>query len=191
MKIKSIAVYCSSSDKIDQKYKEAARHVGELLAKNSIRLVYGGGGTGLMKEVSDACMKSGGDVLGITTEHLGDLEEANIDITELKIEKGMHSRKKKMFLEADAFIALPGGLGTLEEVFEILTWKQIGLHTKPFVFLNQDGFWDPLHSLIEKMIIEKMTPSHAKNLYSTVGCISEILEGLKRSAQAKYNSTEK
>lgn len=179
MKIKSIAVYCGASDAIAPKYKKTAEEVGKFLAKKNIRLVYGGGDTGLMKVVADACMKAGGSVLGVMTEYLEDFEDVNLDITELKIEKCMHTRKKHMFMEADAFLVLPGGFGTLDEVFEVLTWKQIGLHHKPFVFLNQDGFWDPLVSMIDKLIEEKTVPLWIKNLYSMATDTSEILKALE------------
>jgi uncharacterized protein (TIGR00730 family) len=181
MKIKSIAVYCGASDSVPQKYKDVAKQVGALLAKERIRLVYGGGDTGLMKIVSESCMEAGGNVLGIMTEYLEDFEDVNLDITELKIEKCMHSRKKQMFLEADGFIVLPGGFGTLDEIFEVLTWKQIGLHTKPIVFLSSDGFWDPLTPLIKKMIIEKTIPGWATDLFSIVTKVSEVLRELKKS----------
>ena len=181
MKIKSIAVYCGASDAISPKYKKTAEEVGKFLAKENIRLVYGGGDTGLMKIVADACMQSGGSVLGVMTEYLEDFEDVNLDITELKIEKCMHSRKKHMFLEADAFLVLPGGLGTLDEVFEVLTWKQIGLHNKPFVFFNQDGFWNPLLTLLDKMTEEKTVPSWTHDLFSTVNQVCDIVKGLEIS----------
>ncbi|OFW69657.1 MAG: Rossman fold protein, TIGR00730 family [Alphaproteobacteria bacterium RIFCSPLOWO2_01_FULL_45_8] len=191
MTIKSIAVYCSASDRVAPKYKEAAKQVGHLLAKESIRLVYGGGDTGLMKIVSDACMEAKGQVLGVMTEYLEDFEDLNLNITELRIEKCMHSRKKKMFLEADGFLVLPGGLGTLDEIFEVLTWKQIDLHTKPIVFLNQDGFWDPLIPLMDTMIQEKTAPVWTKDLYSIVSDVGDILKGFRNSIQASHNSHNK
>lgn len=191
MKFHSIAVYCSSSDRVPQSYKEIARQVGHLFAKEKIRLVYGGGDTGLMKMVSNACMEAGGSVLGIMTEYLENFEELNLNITEIKIEKEMHARKKQMFLEAEGFLVLPGGLGTLDEIFEILTWKQIGLHTKPIVFLNHEKFWDSLTPLLDQMILSKTVPSWTKNLFYLADAIEDILPGLKKSTSAPSNSHNK
>lgn len=181
MKFNSIAVYCSSSDNVPQSYKEMAHQVGLLFAQEKIRLVYGGGDTGLMRIVADACMAANGTVLGIMTEYLENFEELNLNITELKIEKEMHARKKEMFLEAEGFVVLPGGFGTLDEIFEILTWKQIGLHSKPIVFLNHDGFWAPLMSVLDRMIHSKTVPSWTKNLFCLVESVEDIVPGLKRS----------
>lgn len=191
MKFRSIAVYCSSSDQVPQSYKEVARQVGYLFAQEKIRLVYGGGDTGLMKTVSNACMDAGGSVLGIMTEYLENFEELNLNITEIKIEKEMHARKKQMFLEAEGFLVLPGGLGTLDEIFEILTWKQIGLHAKPIVFLNHEKFWDSFTPLLDQMILSKTVPSWIKNLFYLAETIEDILPGLKKSSLTPYNPHDK
>lgn len=191
MKFHSIAVYCSSSDNVPQSYKNIARHVGHLFAKEKIRLVYGGGDTGLMKTVSDACMEAGGTVLGIMTEYLENFEELNLNITELKIEKEMHARKKQMFLEAEGFLVLPGGLGTLDEIFEILTWKQIGLHNKPIVFLNHEKFWDALIPLLDQMLLSQTIPSWTKNLFCFAETVHDILPQLRKSTLTSPNFPEK
>lgn len=191
MKFRSIAVYCSSSNNISQNHKDMAHQVGLLLAKEKIRLVYGGGDTGLMKTVSEACMEAGGSVLGVMTEYLENLEEVNLNITELRIEKEMHARKKQMFLESDGFLVLPGGLGTLDEISEILTWKQIGLHMKPVVFLNYEGFWNPLISLFDQMILSKTTPAWTKDLFCIVESVEEIFTGFKKSSSTIYPPNDK
>ena len=191
MALHSIAVYCAASPRLDSVYIKAAADVGTQIAQHKKRLVYGGGNTGLMKAVSHACHEHGGEVLGIITEHLKDLELINHNVTEVRIEKDMQSRKMKMFLEADAFIILPGGLGTLEELFEILTWKQIGLHLKPIVFINIQGFWDPLFAMIQKLIKEKATLSNTPVLYETIETVKEMWDALDRSEHLSYDPLEK
>ena len=152
--IKSVAVYCSSSAHIDPKYHDGAIKLGQILAKEGIRLVYGGGRCGLMGLVSDSAMAAGGNVFGVTTNHLDTYEVAHHGISELHVTPNMHQRKQMMFDHSDAFIILPGGMGTLEEFFEILTWKQIGIHDKHIVVVNSFGFWDPLKALIGHLLFE-------------------------------------
>ncbi|UNM06431.1 MAG: TIGR00730 family Rossman fold protein [Holosporaceae bacterium] len=191
MSIKSIAVYCAASTRLKESYTTLANSTGKEIAKKKKRLVYGGGNTGLMKAVSHSCNEAGGEVLGIITEHLKDLEHINHTADELRIVQDMQARKMQMFLEADAFLILPGGFGTLEEVFEVLTWKQIGLHTKPVVFLNYKNFWDPLFSVIEKMIEEKMTPVKTPQLYEIITHPEDMWAAFKNSNQNPFNMHEK
>ena len=191
MTIKSIAVYCAASASLDEKYKLLAQEMGQEIAKHKKRLVYGGGNTGLMKEVSHGCHDAGGHVLGISTEHLKDLELINHDVTEVRIAEGMQPRKMQMFLEADAFIILPGGLGTLEELFEVLTWKQIGLHTKPIVFINFHGFWDPIFKLIEHLVAERATPHNTKDLYQVVSTPDAVWDALEKADLSPFDSSQK
>ena len=123
--MKSIAVYCSSSNKVDDIYKEEAKKVGNLLAKNGIRLVYGGGNMGLMGVLSNSAINSGGDVYGVITNHLIEIEKRNDSLNNIKIVETMHERKIEMYNNADAFLIFPGGIGTLEEFFEIYSWKPV------------------------------------------------------------------
>ena len=134
--MKSIAVYCSSSNKVDDIYKEEAEKVGNLLAKNGIRLVYGGGNMGLMGVLSNSAINSGGDVYGVITNHLIEIEKRNDSLNNIKIVETMHERKIEMYNNADAFLIFPGGIGTLEEFFEIYSWKQLRLHKKPIFIYN-------------------------------------------------------
>ncbi len=146
-KLKRIAVYCGSSDQIDQKYLESAYELGQLLAVNGIGLVYGGGKTGMMGRVADGVISKNGEVIGITIERFTTPKFLPENINQLEIKKTMHERKARMAELADGFIALPGGFGTMDEFFDILTLAQIGMHKKPIGVLNVDGFYNALKEL--------------------------------------------
>lgn len=150
-RIESVCVYCGSSQGRDPRYVDGARRFGTLLAQNGIRLVYGGGGVGLMGEVATAAALAGGRVTGIIPTFLVRAERAFRHEAEVIEVEGMHERKRLMFEHADAFVALPGGIGTLEELVEQLTWAQLGRHHKPILLANFAGFWNPLRSLITHM----------------------------------------
>jgi uncharacterized protein (TIGR00730 family) len=147
--VRSLCVYCGSSMGRDPAHREAADAVGRLLAANGVRLVYGGGAVGLMGVVADAVMAGGGEVLGVIPKGLFSNEVGHTGITELVEVDSMHQRKQRMAEEADAFLALPGGLGTLEELAEITTWAQLGIHAKPVGVLDLDGFWQPLLEFLD------------------------------------------
>lgn len=147
--IRSLCVYCGSSMGRDPAHREAATAVGTLMAANGVRLVYGGGAVGLMGVVADAVMAGGGEVLGVIPKGLFSNEVGHQGITELVEVESMHQRKQRMAEEADAFLALPGGLGTLEELAEITTWAQLGIHAKPVGVLDLDGFWQPLLDFLD------------------------------------------
>ena len=138
----SIAVFCGSAVGTDTIFLDTARHVGQTLAQQGKTLVYGGGRSGLMGVIADSALQAGGRVIGVIPHALVDRELAHPDLTELHVVKNMHERKTKMSELSDAFIALPGGAGTLEEIFEQWTWAQLGIHLKPCAFLNVDGFYD-------------------------------------------------
>lgn len=150
-KIKSICVYCGAATGADAVYLDTAIALGRLLATEGIRLVYGGGGVGLMGATARACAEAGGRVTGIIPDFLIGKEQAFDHAHELIVTKDMHERKRLMFERADAFIALPGGIGTLEELVEQLTWQQLGRHSKPILLANIDGFWEPLMDLLAHM----------------------------------------
>lgn len=156
-KIRSICVYCGSSQGNNPAYIEAARIVGRMMAENNIRLVYGGGTKGIMGIVSKAVKDAGGRVTGIIPTFLLDKEapkQNESDIDEIIITETMHQRKMLMFERSDAFITLPGGIGTLEEIVEMMTWAQLDRHKKPMIFANINQFWNPLTVLIDHMIRE-------------------------------------
>lgn len=147
--MKSITVFCGSSSGFRPEYAEAARQLGRLLVEQTVRLVYGGGKVGLMGIIADEVMKNGGEVIGIIPEALDKKEVAHRGITELRVVSSMHERKAMMAELADGFIAMPGGIGTFEEFFEILTWAQLGFHHKPCGILNVANYYDGLLSLCE------------------------------------------
>jgi uncharacterized protein (TIGR00730 family) len=156
-KLGSICVYCGASNTVNEKYIRLAEALGRELAQRDIRLVYGGGGVGLMGACARAAHERGGDVLGIMPRFLLQKERMYTDV-EHRIVEDMHTRKMMMFEEADAFIVLPGGIGTLEEAVEILSWARLGLHAKPMGFLDEDGFWQPFFELMEKIIAGGFIP---------------------------------
>ncbi len=149
--LNQICVYCGSGSGENPAFAAAARRLGQILAESGIGLVYGGGCIGLMGEVARSCLAHGGHVTGIIPGFLTEREVMLKDVQELIVVDGMHQRKHLMFDKSDAFVALPGGLGTLEELVEQLTWAQLGRHAKPIVLANIEGFWDPLLSLFEHM----------------------------------------
>lgn len=149
--IKAVCVYCGSGAGTNPGFIEAARSLGGILAKNSIRLVYGGGSIGLMGAIADSVVDHGGEVTGIIPDFLKARELMFKRAQEMVVVRDMHERKRLMFERADAFVALPGGIGTLEELVEQLTWAQLGRHKKPILLCNIDGFWDPLCALLDHM----------------------------------------
>jgi len=148
----TVCVYCGSGAGRNPAFAEAAQALGEALATTDTRLVYGGGDLGLMGIVARSVLKHGGTVTGIMPEFLHDRERMLVDVHELVVVDTMHERKHLMFEKSDAFVALPGGIGTLEEFVEQLTWSQLGRHKKPIVLVNVHGFWDPLIELFDQMI---------------------------------------
>lgn len=156
-RIKSICVYCGSSNDVKPGYLRLASELGRTLAQNDLRLVYGGGGVGLMGACARAAYNEGGEVLGVMPRFLLHKERVFEEV-EHRIVDDMHSRKQMMFDESDAFIVLPGGIGTLEEAVEMLSWSRLGLHAKPMAFLDEDGFWDPFFELMDHIIEGRFTP---------------------------------
>jgi uncharacterized protein (TIGR00730 family) len=172
---KSICVYCGSSDKGRASHREATLALGETLARNNVRLVYGGGHVGLMGAVADAALNAGGEVTGIIPQFLKDMEVGHGGCTELIVTETMHDRKQQMAALSDAFVILPGGLGTLDETFEILTWRQLGLHDKPIILVNIDDYWSPLLALINNQISENYVRAEHQRLYEVVDNVADVL----------------
>jgi uncharacterized protein (TIGR00730 family) len=150
-KIKTVCVYCGSSAGTNPRFIEAASAFGKILGENGIRLVYGGGSNGLMGAVANGVLDHGGSVTGIIPEFLNSRERMLTRVQELVVTPDMHERKRLMFERSDAFVALPGGIGTLEELVEQLTWQQLGRHSRPVLLANIDGFWEPLLALMAHM----------------------------------------
>lgn len=147
-----LCVYCGSSAGHDPRYAAAAADLGRRIAEAGLALVYGGGRVGLMGVLADAVLGHGGEVIGVIPEHLERLEVAHSGLSRLEVVPSMHVRKRRMFDLADGFVALPGGFGTLDEMFEMLTWRQLGLGEKPCAFLDVDGYWEPLMAMLDRMV---------------------------------------
>jgi len=154
MSLRSVCVFCGSRPGRRPEYEDAARALGRRLAADGVRLIYGGGGVGLMGTLATAVMEGGGTVIGVIPDPLATREVAHAGVTEMRVVPSMHARKALMADLADGFIAMPGGLGTFEEVFEILTWAQLGIHAKPIGLVNTGGYFDALIALVEHAIGE-------------------------------------
>lgn len=187
--VRAICVYCGSSGRVDPIYLETAREVGRLLAEQGIRLVFGGGGIGLMGAVADATLEGDGEVIGVMPKFLEDIEVAHQRITELIVVDSMHARKQKMFDLADAFLVLPGGYGTLDEMVEMITWKQLRQHDKPILIVNTAGYWDPFAKLVDSIIQHKFARSGDRDLYTMVSSVKEILPALAAAPEPKLHTT--
>lgn len=152
--MRSVCVYCGSNPGLKPVYAERAMALGTRLAKEKLTLVFGGGNVGLMGILADAVLAAGGEVIGVIPEQLVGWEVAHRGVTRLEVVANMHERKARMFDLSDAFVALPGGFGTLDEMFEMLTWRQLGIGDKPCAFLDVDGFYSPLVAMMDRMVAE-------------------------------------
>jgi len=174
----SVCVYCGSSDNVDPAYKAAAKDLGNMLAQKGVRVVFGGGDVGLMGIVATSALNAGGEVHGIIPEHIAEKEIAHISLTKLDVVKTMHERKTIMVDNSDAFVILPGGLGTMDEFFEAFTWWQLGLHDKPIIIANIEGYWDPLLVLLNHLIEKGFARDIDSKYLITVNSVEEIAEVL-------------
>jgi len=187
----AICIYCGSGKGADPAFEQSAIDLGRLLAREGIRLVYGGGSLGLMGASARACLEAGGKVTGIIPQFLVNKEMMLPDVTELIVTEDMHERKRLMFEKADAFVALPGGIGTLEEVVEQMTWAQLGRHSKPIMLANISHFWDPLVTLLHHMNEAAFIRSGFELSYGVAHSIDEILPKMrKRLAQLAAREAE-
>lgn len=176
--IRSVCVYCGSSSQVPAAYFEAARTLGKLLAGKRIRCIYGAGGQGLMGTLADTVMQNGGEITGIIPQFMCDNGWCHPALKEVEITSDIHSRKKRMATLADGVIALPGGCGTLEELLEIITWKQLGLHTKPIVLLNTDGYYDPLITLLNRAVEQRFMRTEHRRIWQIAATPEEAVEAL-------------
>jgi len=178
--MRSACVYCGSSLGANAVYGERAAMLGQRLAKDNIAIVYGGGNVGLMGVVADAALAAGGEVIGVIPEQLVGWEVAHQGLTRLEVVASMHERKARMFDLSDGFIALPGGFGTLDEMFEMLTWRQLGLGDKPCAFLDVDGFYAPLVAMLDRMVEERfLRAEHRRDLWHGED-IGALLDWMRR-----------
>ena len=181
--MKSICVYCGSANQASRNYFLAAQRMGETLAQRGLTLVYGGGRTGLMGALADSVLEAGGQVIGVIVESMNTPDLAHTGLTRLEVTATIHQRKARMYALADGYIALPGGYGTLDELFETLTWAQIGEHQKPVGLLNVDGYYDPLLEMLDRAVEEKfLFPEHRAALY----CATDPQSLLKAMAAHIY-----
>ena len=174
----SICLFCGSSNSARPTFLAAAREFGETLAHEGVRLVYGGGGIGLMGAGAQGAHAAGGEVLGVMPNFLR-RNEVVYDAVPTVIVETMHERKMRMFDESDAFAIFPGGIGTLEEVIELMSWRRLDLHRKPIVFLDMDGFWTPLYGVFEHLIAEKVMPDWMPDTWGSVRTVAEVLPTVK------------
>lgn len=184
-KVFSLCVLCGSRDGGDPAYREAAIGLGVEMARRGVRLVYGGGSIGLMGVIADAVLAQGGEVIGVIPDFLVRYEVGHRRLTELIITGSMHDRKRRMFEMADGFCVLPGGLGTLDETFEIITWKQIRLHDAPIVVLDVDGYWRPLTALIEAVIAGGFAHPSVTELFTVVDRPDAVFAALAEAPEPK------
>lgn len=175
----SLCVYCGSRDGSKPAYIETATQVGRAIAKEGMRLVYGAGDVGLMGAVARATQAEGGETFGVIPVHLLDMEVGKRDLTTFVVTENMHERKKVMFMNSDAIVVLPGGMGSLDEFFEVLTWKQIGLHDKPIFLLSTEGYWAPLEALIDHAISEGFAGSETRGFYTSVDSVEALFSALR------------
>ena len=166
--IKSVCVFCGASVGKDPAFRGAAEDLGRRMAENGIRLVFGAGHVGMMGTVADAVLAGGGEAIGVIPKFLRDRELAHEGLTELHVVDSMHTRKRMMFDLSDAFVALPGGLGTLEEVFEMVTWRQLGRHQKPIVLVSTNDYWQPFDSLVDRVVANDFAHGDTTTYFTTV-----------------------
>lgn len=188
-RLQSVCVFCGSSDAADPAFLRAAGELGRALAAAKLRLVYGGGGVGLMGATAKAAHEAGGEVLGVIPDFLVGAERA-LETVEHIVVGSMHERKSIMFEQADGFVVLPGGIGTLEEVVELLSWRRLALHAKPVVFYNPGGFWKPLFDLFQHTVDARLTPAEFMDAWTAVDGIEGVVPALLGEAGAPMPPSE-
>lgn len=187
-RLDSVCVFCGSSNAADPAFLAAAADLGRALAAAGVRLVYGGGGVGLMGASALAAHQAGGRVLGVIPQFLV-AAERQLEVVETVVVETMHQRKTMMYDASDAYIILPGGIGTLEEVIELLSWRRLELHAKPIVFFNPRGFWQPLFDLLQHTIAEKLSPAGFDKAWTSVDTVAEILPAIEAEMRTAPAST--
>jgi uncharacterized protein (TIGR00730 family) len=178
--IRRLCVYCGSSGAVDARYREAAKELGSRLAAAGIELVYGGGRVGLMGALANAVLSADGTVTGIIPRRLLDAEVAHIGVSELIVADSMHDRKRLMAEKADAFAVLPGGIGTLDEFFEIVSWKQLSLHDKPILLVDIGDYWAPLRALLDHIVVNGFARPQTRGFVQVVPSVSALMAALSK-----------
>ena len=182
-KISSLCVFCGSKTGGDPAFEAAARRLGELMVERGVKLIFGGGRIGLMGVVADAVLGGGGEAVGVIPEFLKDLEVGNDDVTEQIVTGSMHERKNRMFELSDGFVVLPGGLGTLDEALEIITWKQLRLHSKPVVVVNTLGYWTVFQDLVQRIIDGGFAHPAVAELFTVVDTPDDVFGALETAPE--------
>lgn len=175
VKRKNICVYCASSGALDKEYTDAATRLGKLMAEEGRTCICGAGRTGLMGAVSNGCLDAGGKVVGVIPQFMVDRGWCHPALSEVIITENIHDRKQKMAEQADALVALPGGCGTFEELLEVITWKQLGLHTKPIIILNTKQYYNPLIEMLNKAVEEKFMKQSHSQLWTVASTPEEVM----------------
>ena len=176
-----ICVYCSSSSKIDKIYFEATEKLAKEFIKENVQVVYGGGGNGLMGHLADTIIDNGGKIKGISPKFMQDIEWTHKRLTDLELVSKMHERKTKFLENIDAVVALPGGCGTLDELIEAITWKRLGIFTKPVVIINTNGFYDPLQEMLERCVSQNFMDKRHLEMWSIVEDSTQVLPTIKNT----------
>ena len=176
MKIKSLTIYCSSSEKLDKKLYDLSEEIGEFLAQNQINIIYGGGNIGLMGKLSNAAIKKGGDIVGVIPEFLKKGENINLNISKTIIVKTMAERKKILFEKGEAFLILPGGSGTIEEATEVISWKILGIHKKPIIIFNYENYWNSMIEMYNNAKENKFGDNNLQSVCKIVKTFKEFYE---------------
>jgi hypothetical protein len=189
--IRSLAVFCGSRLGVNPAYADAGRALGQGLGQAGIRLVFGGGRIGIMGVVADAVLETGGKVLGVIPEFLTQWEVAHENVTQMIVTDSMHSRKRRLYEESDAFLIMPGGLGTFDEAFEIITWRQLRLHDKPILLCNVAGWVDPFVATIDHAIAHGFADPASRNLFEVIDGVPAVLERLKSLRAGKGGPIER
>ncbi len=183
--IRSLCVLCGSRNGNDPAYREAAERLGQIIAERGVRLVFGGGSIGLMGVIADAVLEAGGEAVGVIPDFLMKYEIGHKRLTDLVVTESMHDRKRRMFEMSDGFVALPGGLGTLDETFEIITWKQLRLHDAPIAVLDVGAYWKPLQALVEAVVAREFAHPAVAELFSVVSTPEEVFPALEGAPEPK------
>ncbi|WP_166416084.1 LOG family protein [Cochlodiniinecator piscidefendens] len=177
----SVCVYCGSRFGADPAYRDAAEEMGRALAAQNWRLVYGAGDVGLMGAVATATQQSGGETFGVIPIHLMKREVGKRDLSSFIVTENMHERKKVMYMNSDAIVVLPGGAGSMDEFFEVLTWRQLGLHEKPIILLNTNGYWTPLVDLMKHIVDQEFADANVLDFVELIDTVPEAIQRLKQS----------
>jgi len=186
--MQTICVYCASSSQVKPGYFKATSRLGKILADAKLSVVYGGGSMGLMGQLADSTLEAGGKITGVIPRFMCDVEWNHTGLTELILVDTMHERKEKMAMMADAVVALPGGCGTLEELLEVITWKRLGIFTKPIVIVNLEGYFDDLISMLNRAVEEHFMRDEHRQMWEIVQQPEEVLEAIQHSMNWDINA---